>query len=122
MCRKASLDTVDLVDREHKPPNKYKENAVQVTVSELRKVCEKIFDHLEAMGYSRVEISHEYYWDIPQESRYDPYQEPQQFTLGQLTDDLSELQRIARNDSEPLAYAFVWLATVIRAIGEEVVR
>jgi hypothetical protein len=92
-----------------------------VKISELRALTEQLFAHLEQNRCNTVDISHDYYWDIPQENRYDPYQEPQEFTLGQLSDDWAELEKILAGNSEPIAYALVWLSTVLRAIGEKVV-
>ena len=42
--------------------------------------------------------------------------------MGQLSDDWEELQRVRRHESEPLAFAFVWLGSIFKAIGEHVVR
>lgn len=35
-------------------------------------------------------ISNDYYWEISPDEIYDPYKEPENFTLGQLSDDMQE--------------------------------
>jgi len=37
------------------------------------------------------------------------------------SDDWNELQRIVRGESAPIAYALVWLAAILRRVGEQAV-
>jgi len=37
-----------------------------------------------------IMISNDYYWEISPDEIYDPYKEPENFTLGQLSDDMQE--------------------------------
>jgi hypothetical protein len=94
---------------------------MRVTLPELRAITQRLFDHLEAQGTKVVELPADYYWDISKAGRYDPYQRPSELNLGQLTDDWRELTMILEGDKEPIAYALVWLAAILRAVGEEVV-
>jgi hypothetical protein len=97
------------------------DSAMEINLDELRKVTDRLYDHLAENGISTVSLGHDYYWSVSMESRYNPYVQPTELTLGQLTDDVHELRRILSGDQEPLAYALVWLAAVLRAIGEEVI-
>ena len=94
---------------------------MEVSIQELRSATDKLFAHLSESGRATVSIKHDYYWSIPKECRHDPYSQPTDLTLGQLSSDLAELRRIIDGSGEPLAFALVWLAEVIREIGEEVV-
>ncbi len=93
---------------------------MQVSTSDLRTLTEQLISHLEKKGYHSIEVSSDYYWNIAQETRYDPYQEPLEFDLGQLTDDWAELQKILLGDSPTIGYALVWLSSILRYIGETV--
>ena len=95
---------------------------MEIALSELLRLGEKLFAHLEEKGYVKIEVSSDYYWEIPEESRYDSLNEPQKFVVGQLSDDWSELQKILRSEREPLGYALVWYSAILKAISEKVVR
>lgn len=92
---------------------------MNVSIDELRKITEILLNHVEQTGVQTVELAHDYYWHVPQESRYEPYTEPGELSMGQLSDDWAELQRISRGEKDPLGYGLVWLASVLRAVGEE---
>jgi hypothetical protein len=95
---------------------------MQISTNELRKACELLLTHLEESGHSAIEITRDYYWNVPQEQRYDPYQEPAQFDMGQLSDDWSELQGILEGRKVTVSYALVWLSSILRSVGETVVE
>ena len=89
-----------------------------ITVAELRRASELLMNHLEAQGRASVQIDHDYYWFVPTDQRYDQYKEPKQLTLGQLSDDWSEIRKILDGKGEPVNYALVWLSSLLRAVGE----
>jgi hypothetical protein len=89
-----------------------------IDICELRSILTLLLDSTEEYG-SQIEVSADYYWDVPKEARYDTYDSPPELTIGQLSDDWNELQRIRHGQSPAIPYALVWLAAVIRRIGEE---
>ncbi len=60
---------------------------MQVRVTDLKAVCELLFAHLNEWGIETVEIDHDYYWDLPEEDRFNVYEKPAVEQIGQLTDD-----------------------------------
>ena len=93
---------------------------MKLNLSDLYAVSEKLFLHLEKQGLEVIDIPVDYYWNIPREQLYNPYEDPSDLDLGQLTDNWSELQKILESENEPLAYYFVWLAAIMRAVGEHI--
>jgi len=91
---------------------------MQVDLKTLRAVSEKLFAHLEAQGAPSIDLPHDYYWHVPTASCYDVTHEPRDLTIGQLGEDWAELHKIGSAGSEPHGYALVWLAAVLRAVGE----
>ena len=90
----------------------------KITVPELKAAAELLLSHLERHSASEIEIKDDFYWDVPEPKRYDKYEEPKQFDVGQLSDDVNELRRIATGAASPAGYGLVWLAAVLRRIGE----
>ncbi len=97
---------------------------MRVEINELRLACEKIFSHLAANGNTIVEIPYDYYWNIPEADRYELNDKPnpENFDLGQLSDDWEDLRRLANGDEPPISYGLVWAAHIFTAIGEQIVE
>ncbi|MBK9262153.1 MAG: hypothetical protein IPM54_20410 [Polyangiaceae bacterium] len=92
---------------------------MRVTTEELRAAALALLEHLDKTGQKEFEIEEDYYWFVSQEEVYNPYQSPKELTLGQLSHDLEEMQALAHHKREPLGYAMVWLAAVMRRVGEK---
>lgn len=95
---------------------------MEISLSDLRKVTNKIFDHLERLGYQKLELDKDYYWNISEELVYDVSIDPTDFEIGQLSDDWAELEKILSNEDKPLSYSLVWLSAILRFVGETVVK
>jgi hypothetical protein len=92
---------------------------MQVSVDQLRRAADALFSHLEANGVKSIEITEEYYWDVPAPVRYDRYDEPTKHTIGQLSDDLAELQHLLNGTRPMVGGGLVWLAALLRRVGEK---
>lgn len=91
---------------------------MKINSAQLRQAFEVLISHIEAHGETTIELPWDLYWDLPRESLYDPYKEPNNFDLGQLTDDWQELEKIVVGEMPPVGYALVWLSSILRAVGE----
>lgn len=94
--------------------------AIRINVDDLRTVTNRLFDHLDSLGERTVELDQDYYWIIGEQELYDPTRKPTDFVLGQLTDDWRELSKLLEGQ-KPISYSLVWLASILRAIGQKVV-
>jgi hypothetical protein len=93
---------------------------MDVNIDRLRAVANALLSHLENQGVRSVTISEDYYWDVPAAVRYDRYEEPREHTVGQLSDDMAELTRMLNGERPMVASGLVWLAAVLRRLGESV--
>lgn len=93
---------------------------MEIRLEELQSVCELVLADLRTQGIETVNVPVDYYWHVPKEEAYDPYKQPSNLDLGQLSDDWAELRRVLRQERPPLAYHLVWLAAVLRGVGESV--
>ncbi len=94
---------------------------MRVCISDLRRVTEKLLAHVEQKYGPTVEIDADYYWNIPEDSRLERYEQPSELDLGQLTDDWSEIQKIVLGEKEPISYDLVWVSAILRTLGEKLV-
>ena len=94
---------------------------MQISVSHLRRVSSALFDRLEARGYETIELPHDYYWDIDRVQRHNLEAEPDNLSVGQLSEDWWNLEEMLRDESLCGAYALSQLAAVLREIGEMIV-
>jgi hypothetical protein len=94
---------------------------MEISIAELRKISDLLFEHLEQTGRSTISVPVDYYWFVPEKALYDFDSAPKELTVGQLSDDMNELRMIAAHENEPFAFAFVWLSAVLRFVGETIV-
>ncbi len=94
---------------------------MKITVAELQEITDRLFAHLRDTEREEVEIPEDYYWMIPQGDVYDPTRDPTDLTIGQLSDDWTELIAILREDRPAIGYGFVWLSAILRIVGEKTV-
>jgi hypothetical protein len=87
-----------------------------VDIGALRRVFDLLVTHVSSNSGPTVTIKEDYYWSIERSLRLNPYVVPAEFTVGQLTDNWQTLQSM--NDSNVISYGLVWLAEVLREIGE----
>jgi hypothetical protein len=94
---------------------------MRIEISELRRIANLLLDHVQSLGADTIEVEHDYYWEIHAKELYDPYRDPSDLGMGQLTEDWKELTRISTGEAPPVGAALTWLGTVLRAVGEKVV-
>lgn len=95
---------------------------MKIKIEELELITKKLFQHLRNQKILELDINEDFYWNIDFNERYNPYQKPSNLDLGQLEDDWNELCKIINSDSEPISFAFVWLSSILRIIGEKTVK
>ncbi len=94
---------------------------MHITVSELRRVANALFDALDASGQSSIELTADYYWNVPDDALYQPEAPPAgTLDLGQLTDDWDEVQSVGRGNDPVPSHDLVHLAALLRFVASKV--
>lgn len=88
-----------------------------VSLEDIEKAVQLLLRHLKEQQITHAEIPEDYYWDIPDEDRYEPAKTPTDLSLGQLSEDWERVQQILKGDAPPVGYALVWVASLLRKIG-----
>ena len=91
---------------------------MKVNIDILEKIIHSLFSELKEKNGNQIEIESDYYWDISNEEMYNPYEEPANMSLGQLSDDLAEIMRLQKDDSA-IPYDFHRVANILKILGFE---
>ncbi|MCZ7416901.1 MULTISPECIES: hypothetical protein [unclassified Streptomyces] len=92
-----------------------------IHLDQLRRAFELTLQHIEASAGSTIEVEHDYFWSVPGDELYEIAKEPATLTIGQLSESWQHLECLLAEPDRALGYHLVWLADVLRAIGQEVV-
>jgi hypothetical protein len=95
---------------------------MEIKAEELKAILEQLLEYQKELGRESFSLSYDYYWDIVKEQKYNSYNEPSLFTLGQLSWDLEHLQDTLREKRDPTNLHFVWLGQLLIAIGETMTK
>ncbi|MFI5709913.1 hypothetical protein [Kribbella sp. NPDC051620] len=66
-----------------------------------------------------MEIDKEAFWSVPPDQIYDVYNQPQDLTIGMLSESWSHLEDMLSNPDRVVGHGLIWLAEVLRAIGDQ---
>ena len=94
------------------------DNKMKICIDEIQKVTSLLLSRLKERRGNIIEITNDYYWDISDEELYIPYEEPKNITLGQLSDDIEEIQRLINSD-DAIMYDLRRLSVIFKAISVE---
>ncbi len=92
---------------------------MKVSTDEIQVLVRTLCDYLDQSGRSELFLEGDYYWEIDSEQLQMLDNEPADFSMGQLTENWSDLQKIASGDNPPIGYAFVWLGHILTSLGHQ---
>ncbi|MEU3795554.1 hypothetical protein AB0F07_38180 [Streptomyces fructofermentans] len=78
--------------------------------------------HIEASAGPTVTLEEDLFWSLSADELYDVGAEPRALTIGQLSESWQHLEDLLADTDRAVGYCLVWLADVIRAIGQDVPR
>ncbi|MET8331424.1 hypothetical protein [Streptomyces sp. NPDC005181] len=94
---------------------------LQIPLDQLRHAFELVLRHVEASAGSTVTLEHDYFWSVPGDELYEVHNEPRAITIGQLSESWQHLEGLLADEDRVVSHHLVWLADVIRAIGQDTV-
>ena len=95
---------------------------LKIDINEVEKAFSNLLNELRNQKGDVIEIEPvDYYWSIDRDELYNPYNDPTHLTLGQLTDDLEEMKKLADCEAEPVAQDLVKISSILAALGHKTV-
>lgn len=91
---------------------------MKVNVDYIKKITSLLLERLKESKGNEIEIKNDYYWDISEDELYSPYEEPKNITLGQLSNDLEEVQRLNKSD-DAIVYDLKRLSQILKVLSIE---
>lgn len=93
---------------------------MKIKVDTVKLALEVLIEKLKDDGIEEIELSHDYYWDVSDEECYEIYTTPEQEVIGQLNDDLLELEQIVSGEREANGTSAKRIAAILRYIAYKV--
>ncbi|MFJ5634352.1 hypothetical protein ACIQF5_17130 [Streptomyces goshikiensis] len=94
----------------------------EITLDGLRRAFEVALQHIEVSVGETVALERDYFWSVPGDELYDVLNEPRTITIGQLSESWQHLEDLLAEPDRVVGHHLVWLADVLRAIGQDVTR
>lgn len=92
---------------------------MKVNIDELQKITLLLLSNLREQMGNEIELENDFYWDISSNELYKPYDEPKDISLGQLSDDLMEVQKLTSSSDEAIPYDLKRIAEILKALSIE---
>jgi hypothetical protein len=93
---------------------------LQIPLDQLRHAFDAAIRHIEVTAGHTVTLKEDYFWSVPGDELYDVLNEPRTITIGQLSESWQHIEDLLAHQDQALGYHLVWLADVIRAIGQDI--
>ena len=95
---------------------------MDINITHLEALCIKMLERLKTLnnGNDIITIKDtDYYWNIEEDERYNPYEKPVNLNLGQVSYDYEFIQRVLDKDDDPVSSDLAMLANVLLTLSEK---
>ncbi len=92
---------------------------MKVKIDELQKTVTLLLSNLKAQKGNEIELENDFYWDISSDELYEPYNGPKTISMGQLSNDLIEIDRLSEAEDEAIPYDLKRIAEILKALSFE---
>lgn len=90
---------------------------MKVEIAKIKLVLDILLNKIEEYNGNSLDLNVDFYWDISFNEIYNPYEEPKNISLGQLSDDLDVINKLSDNHDKIVAYDLKRIAEIIKAIS-----
>lgn len=92
---------------------------MKVRIDEIQNIFTLLLSNLREQKGDEIELKNDFYWDIASDKLYNPYEEPDEVSLGQLSDDLKEIYRLSKSNEDAIPYDLKRIGEILKALSNE---
>ncbi len=95
---------------------------MKIKVKDLMEIINILSESLKELPDSEIDLDvNDYFWEILENELYDPLKtpDPENFGLGQISDDWTELRRLKDNKDIPITYDLKRLGNILKCISDK---
>lgn len=89
-----------------------------VEIADLRRIVNRLLDHIEGSGRRSITLNQAFYWDVPEEERYGIDNRPGDLDVRSLHDDWDCIRFLLEEGEEPIVDQLSETATLLRYIAD----
>jgi hypothetical protein len=93
-------------------------DSLVVDIAQLRRALAIGIDELQRTSGSVMRLEKDFFWAIPREERFNPYEQPETMTVGQLSELIGHVSALDSDPGRVTRQHLVWLGELLKAIGE----
>lgn len=90
-----------------------------IKIDDLENLFDIIINKLRQEYGDTISLDNDYYWTIDEEEKYNPYVEPKEKLLGQISFDIEDLERLKNKSNILLSYGLIKIAEILKIIRKE---
>jgi len=90
---------------------------MDIEKKDLIELIDLLKSEIDGWFHEGIDFEDDFYWDIDREELYQFSKEPNDLSLGQLTEDWSELKRLKDKDQIPIKYDLQRLGVILRYLA-----
>ncbi len=90
-----------------------------ITIDELEKCLSILFKEIRKNAGSEINLTTDYYWNIPEDEAYNMNSNPQELTIGQISEEIEIIKRLLDNPDSYISYDLRRIGIILMAMGHE---
>lgn len=89
-----------------------------VAIADIRSIVNRLLDRIEASGTHSITLKDSFYWDVPEEGRYDIDSPPKEPDIRSLHDDWDCVRFMLDAGEDPIVDQLYELSPLLRYIAD----
>lgn len=90
-----------------------------INIDDILKIVTFILLKIIEQKGNNILLKNDFYWDISNDEIYNPYEIPKTISLGQLSDELMEINRLSDSNHDAIPYDLKRIAEILKALSIE---